>query len=74
MAICICSAGRDAHSITIPAMMLANFPATSDLPGLPLSIIGLLSYPAKEDSFRLSDGSRGVVFPALFIGQAVKYL
>ena len=72
-AICICNAAPGARSLTIPAMMLANFPVTRDVPGPPLGILGLLSYPAAENSFKLGAALRGVVFPALFIGQAVKY-
>ena len=73
MGTCLCVARGDAGRFRVPPLMLANIPASQDIPGIPKNffLVGLL--PAQPRRFSASGIVNGAAVAASLQGRTVSY-
>ncbi|MEO8027347.1 MAG: hypothetical protein ABI823_12780 [Bryobacteraceae bacterium] len=72
--ICLCAAAGSAGKMTIPAALLANLPASKDMPGIPYDQLVLVSIPAKAGpSLPVSGLNGGGVIDLYAVGRFVDF-
>lgn len=71
---CLCTAKADAGQFTIPAAMLANLPASKDIPGIPYDRVLVASLPVKTaPSLQATGLNGGEVFSVFADSRIVQF-
>lgn len=73
IATCLCTAPLNATHFEIPAAMLANIPASSDMPGVPYNRVFVASMPEKASPFGAPGLGVGVLLTVYTNGRFVPF-
>jgi hypothetical protein len=73
MGMCLCVARGDAGRFRIPPLMLANIPASQDIPGLPKNFLLVGLMPDEPNRFSARGVANGAAVAAFLQGRTVSY-